>query len=71
MKYSKYIDHTLLKPEAVENEIVSLCDEAKQYDFCSVCINPKFVPLAKKCLEGSDVKVCTVIGFPLGANSRC
>lgn len=69
MKYSKYIDHTLLKPEAVESEIVSLCSEARQYDFCSVCINPKFVPLAKKCLEGTDVKVCTVIGFPLGANS--
>ena len=69
MKYSKYIDHTLLKPEAVESEIVSLCSEARQYDFCSVCINPKFVPLAKKWLEGTDVKVCTVIGFPLGANS--
>lgn len=62
------IDHTLLKPEATEEQISKLCEEAKQYSFASVCINPTHVKLAKKLLIGSSVKVCTVIGFPLGAN---
>ena len=63
------IDHTLLKPDATENEIMKLIEEAKQYHFASVCINPYWVPLAAKNLQGSDVKVCTVIGFPLGSTT--
>jgi len=63
------IDHTLLKPDATENEIMNLIEEAKQYHFASVCINPYWVPLAAKNLQGSDVKVCTVIGFPLGSTT--
>lgn len=63
------IDHTLLKPDANENEIMNLVEEAKQYHFASVCINPYWVPLAAKNLQGSDVKVCTVIGFPLGSTT--
>ena len=68
MKYNKLIDHTLLKQDATLEQIVKLCEEAKQFDFMSVCVNPAYVPLAAKCLAGSDVKVCTVIGFPLGMN---
>ncbi|MDO4586759.1 MAG: deoxyribose-phosphate aldolase [Planctomycetia bacterium] len=66
---SKYIDHTILKAFAGKNEIETLCNDAKKYDFASVCINPSNIPLAKKLLAGTDVKVCTVIGFPLGANT--
>ena len=69
MEFNKYFDHTLLKPEATEKDIIRLCEEAKKYDFASVCVNPCFVSLAKEQLKGSNVKVCTVIGFPLGANS--
>jgi deoxyribose-phosphate aldolase len=61
-----YIDHTLLKQDATLGQLVTLCNEAKQYQFFSVCIQPHFVTEAKKLLKGSDVKVCTVIGFPLG-----
>jgi len=68
MKYNKLIDHTLLKQDASPEQIIKLCEEAKKFDFMSVCVNPAYVPLAAKCLEGSDVKVCTVIGFPLGMN---
>ncbi|HHT66663.1 MAG TPA: deoxyribose-phosphate aldolase [Erysipelotrichaceae bacterium] len=68
MKYNKLIDHTLLKPEATPEQIVKLCEEAKQFDFMSVCVNPAYVPLAVACLKDSEVKVCTVIGFPLGMN---
>lgn len=68
MQYNKLIDHTLLKQDAQPEQIVKLCEEAKQFDFMSVCVNPAYVPLAAKCLEDSDVKVCTVIGFPLGMN---
>lgn len=64
---NKYIDHTLLKPTATESDIIQLCDEAKEYNFFSVCINSCFVPLAKAVLSESEVKVCTVVGFPLGA----
>ncbi|WP_071393548.1 deoxyribose-phosphate aldolase [Bacillus tuaregi] len=63
------IDHTLLKPDAREQEIINLIEEAKQYKFASVCINPYWVPLAAEKLQGSDVKVCTVIGFPLGSTT--
>ena len=68
MKYNKFIDHTLLKQDATPEQIISLCNEAKQFDFMSVCVNPHYVPLAAEVLEGSDVKVCTVVGFPLGMN---
>ena len=66
---SKLFDHTLLKANALENDIKKLCDEAKKYNFKSVCVNPCNVSYAKKELENSDVLVCTVIGFPLGANT--
>jgi deoxyribose-phosphate aldolase len=68
-KINKMIDHTLLKPTATENEIRVLCKEARDNDFMSVCVNPSYVPLSYECLRGSDVKVCTVIGFPLGATT--
>lgn len=68
MKYNKLIDHTILKQDATPEQIVKLCEEAKQYDFMSVCVNPAYVPLAAKLLKDSDVRVCTVIGFPLGMN---
>ena len=68
MEYNKLIDHTLLKQDATPEQIVSLCEEAKKFNFMSVCVNPSYVPLAAQVLEGSEVKVCTVIGFPLGMN---
>ena len=68
MSYNKLIDHTLLKQDAQPEQIVKLCEEAKEFDFMSVCVNPAYVPLAAECLKGSSVKVCTVIGFPLGMN---
>ena len=68
MKYNKLIDHTLLKQDATPEQISNLCLEAKQFDFMSVCVNPAYVPLAAELLKDSDVKVCTVIGFPLGMN---
>lgn len=67
MNIAKLIDHTLLKPEATSSQITTLCEEAKQFNFMSVCINPSYVPLCAALLKGSDVKVCTVVGFPLGA----
>lgn len=63
------IDHTILKPEATEDEIRALCGEARKYGFASVCVNPGYVPLCSELLNGSPVKVCTVIGFPLGATT--
>jgi deoxyribose-phosphate aldolase len=69
MKLNRYIDHTLLKPTATKEDIIQLCNEAKEYDFFSVCINSCYVSLAKKELQDSNVKVCSVIGFPLGAMS--
>ncbi len=68
-KLSKYIDHTLLKPQSTKEQILELCEEARKYDFKSVCVNPYWVSTAKEALKGSDVLVCTVIGFPLGANT--
>ena len=68
MNYNKLIDHTLLKQDATPEQIMKLCFEAKEYDFMSVCVNPAYVPLAYELLKDSDVKVCTVIGFPLGMN---
>lgn len=67
--YATYIDHTLLKPDTRKDEIIELCAEAKMYSFASVCINPTWVKTAAAALEGSPVKVCTVIGFPLGAST--
>lgn len=63
------IDHTLLKPDATKAQITKLCEEAKQYGFASVCINPTNVSLASSLLAGTPVKVCSVIGFPLGATT--
>lgn len=65
---AKFIDHTLLKPEATALDIERLCDEAKQHGFFSICINPSLVDWAAGCLEESQVKICTVVGFPLGAH---
>lgn len=64
-----YIDHTLLKPESTQEQIKQLTNEAKTYHFASVCVNPTWVAYAKEQLKDSDVKVCTVIGFPLGATT--
>ena len=69
MKYNKLIDHTYLKAFGTKEDIKKLCLEAKKYDFKSVCVNPANITLAKEVLKGSDVLVCTVIGFPLGANT--
>ncbi|MFC8149015.1 deoxyribose-phosphate aldolase [Bacillus paralicheniformis] len=66
---ARMIDHTLLKPDAVKSEIEALCKEAREYGFASVCVNPCWVKLCAELLEDSEVKVCTVIGFPLGAAS--
>lgn len=67
MEYNKLIDHTILKPDASIEAIKKICQEAKEYNFMSVCVNPAYISLCKEELKGSDVKVCTVIGFPLGA----
>ena len=64
-----FIDHTLLKPDATADKIAQLCFEARKYHFASVCVNPTNVKLCADLLRNSDVKVCTVIGFPLGATS--
>jgi deoxyribose-phosphate aldolase len=69
MNIAAYIDHTLLKPEATKAQITQLCSEALQHSFASVCVNPTWVALAAHLLKGSAVKVCTVIGFPLGATT--
>ena len=69
MSINRYIDHTLLKPTATEKDIITLCEEAKAFDFFSVCVNSCYVSLAKEQLKNSKIKVCSVIGFPLGAMS--
>ncbi|KAH9818508.1 hypothetical protein DFH28DRAFT_1106068 [Melampsora americana] len=66
---ASFIDHTILKPNAIEDEIIQLCQEAKKYQFKSVCVNPFWVKKCVNLLKGTNVLVCTVIGFPLGANS--
>lgn len=63
------IDHTILKPEATASDVRRICDEARRYGFASVCVNPCWVALVARELAGSPVKVCTVVGFPLGANT--
>lgn len=69
MKFSKYFDHTILKADATAQEVRRVCEEAKAYDFASVCVNSYYTPLVAEELKDTDVKVCTVIGFPLGAMS--
>ena len=69
MEKKKYIDHTLLKADAKQSDIETLCAEAKEHDFASVCVNTYWVPLCAELLHGTDVKVCCVVGFPLGAMS--
>lgn len=66
---SKYFDHTILKPEATQADVVKICDEAKEFGFFSVCVNPVHIPLVAAELKGAGVKICSVVGFPLGANS--
>ena len=67
MKFAKYFDHTLLKPEATEADIKKLCAEAREYDFASVCVNSCYAEYAAQQLTDCDVNVCCVVGFPLGA----
>ena len=69
MGLNQYIDHTLLKADAKEDHIITLCSEALEYEFAAVCVNGSYVSLAKKHLMGSNVKLATVVGFPLGAMS--
>ena len=69
MELNRYIDHTLLKSTATERDIIDLCNEAKEHRFFSVCVNSSYIPLAKQLLKGSSVKICTVVGFPLGATA--
>ncbi|RBP94088.1 deoxyribose-phosphate aldolase [Cytobacillus firmus] len=66
---AKMIDHTLLKADATKDQIEKICAEAKEYNFASVCVNPTWVKLSSDLLNGTEVKVCTVIGFPLGAST--
>lgn len=68
-KLNLYFDHTVLKPEATEADIKKLCAEAKEHEFYAVCVNTSYVPLVKQELEGTDVKIAAVVGFPLGACS--
>ena len=70
MKESKYIDHTLLKPESTKEQVQKIIDEAKQYDFATVMVNPCWISFVAPQLEGTDVKAACVIGFPLGANTK-
>ena len=67
MELNKYIDHTLLKPEATHEDIHRICEEAKRYDTASVCVNPLYASYVSKKLAGTDIKTCCVVGFPLGA----
>jgi deoxyribose-phosphate aldolase len=66
---ARYVDHTMLKPNATQDEIAKLCEEAKTFCFASVCVNPSYVAIAAQYLRGSGVKVCTVVGFPLGSTT--
>jgi deoxyribose-phosphate aldolase len=69
MDLARYIDHTILKPDAKESDVIKLCKEALEYKFASVCVNASNVKLADSFLHGTDVKVCSVIGFPFGTHS--
>ncbi len=69
VELNRLIDHTILKPEATEDDVRRVCDEGRRYKFYSVCVNTHFVPLVASELKGTDVKVCSIAGFPLGAMS--
>lgn len=70
MKLQQYIDHTLLKPQATEDQVKKICEEAREYGFASVCVNSYYTALVRKELEGTQVKTCVVVGFPLGATTK-
>ena len=70
MNIKSMIDHTLLKPDSTKEEISLLCEEAKKYEFAAICVNPYYISLCKELLKDSDVKIATVVGFPLGANTK-
>ena len=70
MQINKYIDHTVLKATSTTHDIVKLCNEAKEYNFKAVCVNGSYIPLAKENLDGTDISIAAVIGFPLGAMSK-
>lgn len=70
MNIKSMIDHTLLKPNATKEDISLLCEEAKKYEFVAICVNPYYIPLCKELLKDSDVKIATVVGFPLGSNTK-
>ena len=70
MKLEKFIDHTILKPEATAEEVKKICSEAKEYGFASVCVNPYYAALVSNELKGTDINTCVVIGFPLGSNTK-
>jgi deoxyribose-phosphate aldolase len=70
LELARYIDHTILKPDAMEGDVIKLCREALEYKFASVCVNAANVKLADSFLHGTEVKVCTVVGFPLGATTK-
>lgn len=70
MNLAKYIDHTILKPDATKEQVVAICEEAREYGFASVCVNQYNTALVKEKLEGTDVMVCTVVGFPLGSVTK-
>lgn len=70
MNLAKYIDHTILKPESSVEQVKKLCAEAREYGFASVCVNTGYTKLVSSKLEGSDVKTCVVVGFPLGATTK-
>ena len=70
MKFEQYIDHTLLKQQATEEDIIKVCEEAKEYGFASVCANAYFASIVSKQLKGTNVKTCIVVGFPLGATTK-
>ncbi len=70
MKLQQYIDHTLLKPQATEDQVKKICEEAREYGFASVCVNSYYTALVRKELDGTQVKTCVVVGFPLGATTK-
>lgn len=70
MELNKYIDHTLLNPDATKKDIIKICTEAKKYEFASVCVNSSYTKIVSDLLEDTDIKTCIVVGFPLGAMSK-
>lgn len=70
MELNKYIDHTLLNPDATKKDIIKICTEAKKYEFASVCVNSSYTKIVSDLLEDRDIKTCIVVGFPLGAMSK-